>query len=40
MFGFTGRILEIDLSARRATVLEPGPDPYRRILGGKGLAGN
>ena len=37
MFGYTGKILRIDLSNRRHSVEEPPEDYYRRYLGGRGI---
>ena len=39
MNGWTGRILHVDLSARRLSVETPPLERYERFLGGKGLAG-
>ena len=39
MFGWTGKILEIDLDLRRATLQFPSADYYHTHLGGKGIAG-
>ncbi|MCP4133526.1 MAG: aldehyde ferredoxin oxidoreductase family protein [bacterium] len=39
MYGWTGKILEIDCSKKTTTVIEPGLDIYKKYIGGKGLAG-
>ncbi len=40
MTGWTGKILLVDLTAQSHSVLTPGPELYRRWIGGKGLAGH
>ncbi len=37
MFGFTGKILKVDLSKNVTSIEEPGEDFYRRYLGGNGF---
>ena len=39
MFGWTGKIVNIDLASETARTIEPGIDVYKKYLGGKGLAG-
>jgi len=39
MFGWTGKILKIDLDRRQSTILSPPAAWYHQHLGGKGLAG-
>ncbi|MBF0480079.1 MAG: aldehyde ferredoxin oxidoreductase family protein [Desulfovibrionaceae bacterium] len=39
-FGWTGKVLRIDLSSREATLISPEIEVYRAVLGGKGLAGH
>lgn len=36
-FGVTGKILRIDLSSEKTSVIEPGEDVYKQYLGGIGL---
>ncbi len=38
-YGFTGKLLHIDLTAKTSRVERPSEALYRRFLGGKGLAG-
>ena len=38
-FGWTGRVLKVDLSAATTDILRPEDTVYRRFIGGKGLAG-
>ena len=38
MYGFTGKILTIDLTAQTSTVLEKHEDFYKQVLGGSFLA--
>jgi aldehyde:ferredoxin oxidoreductase len=38
-YGWTGKILQVDLSAGRTSILHPPPDVYLKYIGGKGLAG-
>ncbi len=37
MYGWTGKILRINLSTQNVSVEQPEPDQYRRFLGGRGL---
>jgi aldehyde:ferredoxin oxidoreductase len=39
-YGWTGKVLRIDLTARAAEVTSPEPELYRAVIGGKGLAGH
>jgi aldehyde:ferredoxin oxidoreductase len=39
MKGWTGKILEVDLSSREMRTLRPPAELYHRFIGGKGLAG-
>lgn len=39
MFGWTGRILHIDLTNQKVEIEEPAPDFYHKYVGGKGLGG-
>jgi len=39
MYGWTGKILRIDLTSKRADCERPGEEVYHRWIGGKGLAG-
>ena len=39
MFGWTGKILKIDLNRRQSTILSPSAAYYHKHLGGKGMAG-
>ena len=39
MYGWTGKLLEVDLGSQTNRVIEPDLEIYRRFLGGKGLAG-
>jgi len=38
-YGWTGRVLSVDLGSRSWEVIEPPPETYTREIGGKGLAG-
>ena len=38
-YGWTGKVLRIDLAARTAEIAGPDPELYRAVIGGKGLAG-
>ncbi len=39
MFGWTGKILEIDIDNRQSTILSPSAAYYHQHLGGKGIVG-
>ena len=39
MYGWTGKILHIDLTRQRWETVTPEPDTYRNYIGGKGLGG-
>ena len=39
MYGWTGRVLEIDLSNKTTRVINPDKIVYEKYIGGKGLAG-
>jgi aldehyde:ferredoxin oxidoreductase len=39
-YGWTGRVLEVDLTAGTTSTLHPPAELYRRFIGGKGLAGH
>jgi len=39
MYGWTGRILIVDLTNRREHILEPEKEYYEKFIGGKGLSG-
>jgi aldehyde:ferredoxin oxidoreductase len=39
MFGWTGKILRIDLTSKNYTIENPPPSVYEQYIGGKGLAG-
>ncbi|MGD9364864.1 MAG: aldehyde ferredoxin oxidoreductase C-terminal domain-containing protein [Desulfobacteraceae bacterium] len=39
MYGWTGKILHVDLTRRRFDIEKPGPDFYAHYTGGKGLGG-
>ena len=39
-YGWTGKILRIDLSAGKTDVLRPDKEIYRKFIGGKGMAGH
>ncbi|MBY8993787.1 MAG: aldehyde ferredoxin oxidoreductase, partial [Candidatus Heimdallarchaeota archaeon] len=38
VFGNTGKILEVDLTNEKTSVLKPDPEIYRNYVGGSGLA--
>jgi len=38
--GWTGKLLQVDLSAGKIYVLQPPDDVYQKFIGGKGLAGH
>ncbi len=40
LFGWTGKILRLDLTSGAATTLTPAPAVYRTFMGGRGLAGH
>ena len=40
MYGWTGKILKVDLTAQTSSVIEPGEALYHKFIGGKGLAGH
>ena len=40
MFGWVGKILEIDIDNRQSTILSPSTAYYHQHLGGKGIAGS
>ena len=39
-YGWTGKILRIDLSAGKTDILRPDKEIYRKFIGGKGMAGH
>lgn len=39
IYGWMGRVLKIDLSSRSTSSVEPGPDLYKKFIGGRGLGG-
>lgn len=39
-YGWTGRVLKVDLGSRRFEIIEPGREVYEKDIGGKGLAGH
>jgi len=38
-YGWTGKIMQVDLSSQKVHVLHPFDDLYRKFIGGKGMAG-
>jgi aldehyde:ferredoxin oxidoreductase len=40
MFGWNGKVLQIDLSSLQTSICEPGSEIYCKYLGDKGLAGH
>ena len=40
MYGWTGKILHINLSTQKVTIESPGLDFYCQTIGGKGLGGH